>query len=62
MFFAAGLDGNPQMRFLINMPRFCGALNQTGSPHHWFDRYASSTAFASSFATASYLAGRPYDL
>ena len=52
---AAGLDGNPPASSLINLARFGGAVNQTGSSRHWLDRYASWTAFAISCA-------RPRDL
>jgi hypothetical protein len=44
--FAAGPDGNPPVRSLIKLARLRGALNQTGLPLHWLDRYASSTAIA----------------
>ncbi|OKL43727.1 hypothetical protein A3843_11415 [Pseudovibrio exalbescens] len=50
--FAAGPDGNPPVRSLIKMTRFNGALNQTGLPLHWLDRYASSTAIANSVRAA----------
>jgi len=47
---SAGLDGNPPVRSLIKMTRCRRALNQTGFPHHWLDRYSSSTAAANSEA------------
>ncbi len=56
---AAGPDGNPPVRSLINLARFGGALNQTGLLHHWLNRYASSTAIANSFLAWCRQAGRP---
>ena len=43
---AAGPDGNPPVRSLIDLAHFKCALNQTGLPRRWLDRYASSTAIA----------------
>ncbi|TYC51397.1 hypothetical protein FMN50_21630, partial [Rhodobacterales bacterium] len=37
---------------LIKLARLNGALNQTGLPLHWLDRYASSTAIANSVRAA----------
>jgi hypothetical protein len=43
---AAGPDGNPPVRYPIKLARLGGAVNQTGFPNHWLDRYSSSTATA----------------
>jgi hypothetical protein len=36
------------MRSLIKLARCRSALNHTGLPHHWLDRYTSSTAITNS--------------